>query len=187
MRTSRRQLLPWAGAATVASFVPGCGRGDPAPGGAPPPPSSAFFSEAERSTLTALSEVVIPAGLTTPGGAELGSVAYIERLCTAFEGTTTPFIFAGGPFSGRRPLPTASGEPGTTSPSNERLPKAGSSTTRRSSRPWSAFASPPRRLCGPRRRLPRSAHPARDRGDVLGPRIRRQRGSQRMEARALRG
>jgi hypothetical protein len=120
MRTSRRQLLQWAGAATVASFVPGCGRGDAAPSsGPPPPPSSAFFSEAERSALVALADVVIPAGPTTPGGAELGAVAYIERLCTAFEGTATPFIFAGGPFSGRRPFPTASGEPGTTSPSND--------------------------------------------------------------------
>src|SRR5438445_628873 len=30
MKATRRQLLQWAGAATVVSFVPGCGRGDPA-------------------------------------------------------------------------------------------------------------------------------------------------------------
>lgn len=116
MRPSRRQLLQWAGAATVASFVPGCRSSDAAP--APPPPSSAFFTDAERSALAALADVVIPPG-PGPGGADLGAVAYVERLCTAFEGGPTPFIFAGGPFSGRRPFPTASGEPGTTSPSND--------------------------------------------------------------------
>lgn len=115
MRPTRRQLLQWAGAATVASFVPGCRRDDRAPAAAP---TSAFFSDAERSALATLSNVVIPPG-PGPGGADLGAVAYVERLCTAFEGTTTPFIFAGGPFSGRRPFPTASGEPGTTSPNND--------------------------------------------------------------------
>jgi hypothetical protein len=115
MRPTRRQLLQWAGAATVASFVPGCSSRDTAPA---PPPSTAFFSDAERRALAALANVVIPPG-QSPGGADLGAVAYIERLCTAFDGTTTPFIFAGGPFSGRHPFPTATGEPGTTSPSND--------------------------------------------------------------------
>jgi hypothetical protein len=116
MRPTRRQLLQWAGAATALSFVPGC-KGDDA-ARTPPPPSGAFFTDAERSALAALANVVIPPG-ANPGGADLGAVAYVERLCTAFEGTTTPFIFAGGPFSGRRPFPTTSGEPGTTSPNND--------------------------------------------------------------------
>jgi hypothetical protein len=116
MRPTRRQLLQWAGAATVASFVPGCS--SPRDAATAPPPSTTFFSEPERSALAALANVVIPPG-PGPGGADLGAVAYIERLCTAFEGTTTPFIFAGGPFSGRHPFPSVTGEPGTTSPSND--------------------------------------------------------------------
>lgn len=115
MRPTRRQLLQWAGVATVASFVPGCGARDTATA---PPPSAAFFTDAEKSALATLANVVIPAG-ASPGGADLGAVAYIERLCTAFEGTTTPFIFAGGPFSGRHPFPTATGEAGATSPPND--------------------------------------------------------------------
>ena len=47
------------------------------------PPSSPTPS---GSALAALANVVIPPG-ATPGGADLGAVAYVERLCTAFEGT----------------------------------------------------------------------------------------------------
>ncbi len=114
MTPSRRQLLQWAGAATVASFVPGC-RHDGAAAAAPA--TSTFFSPEERSALGALANVVIPPG-AGPGGADLGAVAYVERLCTAFD-SATPLIFAGGPFSGRRPFPTTSGEPGPTSPNND--------------------------------------------------------------------
>lgn len=115
MRPTRRQLLQWAGAATVASFLPGCGHSDGTP--SPPPPPSTFFSDAERSALATLANVVIPPG-PGPGGADLGAVAYVERLCTAFD-SAVPLIFAGGPFSGRRPFPTTSGEPGPTSPNND--------------------------------------------------------------------
>ncbi|MDB4937814.1 MAG: hypothetical protein JWP87_4786 [Labilithrix sp.] len=113
MKPTRRQLLQWAGAVTAAAWMPGCKTSEDAVA----PAASGFFTESERSALAALSNVVIPPG-PGPGGADLGAVTYVERLCSAFD-APIPLLFAGGPFSGRRPFPTSTGEPGTTSPPND--------------------------------------------------------------------
>ncbi len=57
----------------------------------------AFFGGAERQALAALGDHLLP------GAAALGAVDYIEQLLTAFD-HDPPRIFAGGPFSGRRPI-----------------------------------------------------------------------------------
>lgn len=66
----------------------------------------AFFTPAERATLGAVVDTMVPGAL----GA--GAVAYVERLLAAFD-VDPPAIFAGGPFSGRTPFP----DPETGAPS----------------------------------------------------------------------
>jgi len=66
-------------------------------------PRPAFFSESEFETLGALCDRIIPPD-GDPGALELGAPVYIERLLTAFD-QDVPFLFAGGPFSGRHPFP----------------------------------------------------------------------------------
>jgi len=61
-----------------------------------------FFTGAERRTLAALVDTIIPPD-ADPGAADLGVVDYIERLLTAFE-HRVPTLYAGGPFSGRNPF-----------------------------------------------------------------------------------
>jgi hypothetical protein len=77
---------------------------------------SGFFSDAERRALGALADAVLPPD-DTPGGAALGAVNYIERLCTAFE-NSKPTVFAGGGFSGRVATPAADGTPSSSAPAN---------------------------------------------------------------------
>jgi gluconate 2-dehydrogenase gamma chain len=62
-----------------------------------PATAAAFFSDAQRAALDALADQVLP------GSAALGIVDYLEQLATAFD-YTPPRIYAGGPFSGRRPI-----------------------------------------------------------------------------------
>jgi hypothetical protein len=61
-----------------------------------------FFTRAERRTLEALAESILPAD-ADPGATRLGAVRYIEGLLAAFD-HRVPRIYAGGPFSGRRPF-----------------------------------------------------------------------------------
>jgi hypothetical protein len=101
-RLSRRALLKVLGAA-AAFPLPACGSSNgstDAPG--------ALFTADERRDLGALANYVIPPEGTSPGGADLGAVPYIERLLTAFD-VDPPAIFADGPFSGRKPLPNGFG------------------------------------------------------------------------------
>ncbi|HTY19847.1 MAG TPA: gluconate 2-dehydrogenase subunit 3 family protein [Myxococcota bacterium] len=78
-------------------------------------PAGTFFTDAERATLEALVDRIIPPD-ADPGARQLGAAAYIEQLLTAFDGDT-PFIFAGGPFSNRNPYPdNSTGAPGTIFP-----------------------------------------------------------------------
>ncbi len=113
---SRRELLRYLGALSAAATFPvGCDSSTQVQ----PPPATGYFTAEERGALTALANAVIPVD-DTPGGADLGAVAYIERLLTAFDDTTvTPFIFAGGPFSGRAPFPDDAGHPSTNFPPND--------------------------------------------------------------------
>ena len=61
-----------------------------------------FFTKSERRTLEALCESILPAD-ADPGATRLGVVRYIEGLLTAFD-HRVPRLYAGGPFSGRRPF-----------------------------------------------------------------------------------
>ena len=102
---TRREFLQWVGAGSAVLLLPpGCG-------------SSGFFDDGERRTLAALANAVLPPDDTTPGGAALGAVEYIEALLTAFDQKTPP-IFLGGPYSGRAPFADDSGAPSTNVPPN---------------------------------------------------------------------
>ncbi len=103
---TRREMLVSVGASSVASTLPGLGCGStPAPASSMPPIQKAvtpYFTTEERSVLGALADAVLPPD-DVPGGNALGAVDYIERLLTAFE-EDTPFVYAGGPYSGVRRL-----------------------------------------------------------------------------------
>src|SRR6185437_15230606 len=99
---SRRNFL-FRAAGTGASFylfphllAPKLAQADdsplPASGSAP-----VFFSDPERGALASLCNQIFP------DAAQLGAVDYIETLLTAFE-SDPPRIFAGGPYSGRKPF-----------------------------------------------------------------------------------
>lgn len=69
------------------------------------PPRRRFLTAAERSTLAAAVDRLIPAD-EDPGALELGAVDYIDSLLSAFLDydaglAPAPRIFGGGPFSGR--------------------------------------------------------------------------------------
>ena len=109
---SRRTFLKITSAGAVVLLVPitmeGCSDGEGRP---------RFFTDAERATLEAATARILPAD-ADPGAREAHAVDYIEALLTAFE-HDPPLIFAGGPFSGRQPLPdSASGEPSDDFPKN---------------------------------------------------------------------
>jgi Gluconate 2-dehydrogenase subunit 3 len=61
-----------------------------------------FLTDAERRTLAALQDRILPPD-HDPGADALGCVDYVETLLTAFDGADA-FVFAGGPFSGRSPF-----------------------------------------------------------------------------------
>lgn len=65
-----------------------------------------FFTKTERRALEALVDRIIPPDDGDPGAKELGAARYVEGLLTALDGKRT-HLFAGGPFSGRNPLPDA--------------------------------------------------------------------------------
>jgi hypothetical protein len=59
-----------------------------------------FLTDAERTTLTAAADRLVPPADGHPGAAALGVVDYIDGLLDAFS-VDPPRIWAGGPFSGR--------------------------------------------------------------------------------------
>ena len=109
---SRRSFLKALGLLSAAVAWPGgCRR--LLPRSAPAP----FFSDAERTTLEALVDRIIPPD-SDPGAKALGAAAYVEQLLTAFD-VDPPFVFAGGPFSNRNPYPdNTTGAPGSIFPPN---------------------------------------------------------------------
>jgi Gluconate 2-dehydrogenase subunit 3 len=109
----RRELLAWSAAAGATSAL-GCSSSS----GAGPAAQTTFFSDAERRALGALCDVVLPAD-TAPGASQLGAVAYIERLLTAFDAGGVPTIHTGGPYSGRTPFLDGSGNPSSNYPGND--------------------------------------------------------------------
>jgi hypothetical protein len=109
---SRRQFLRALGAATVLAALPltWVERGWAARRGR-------FFTGAERRTLKALADSILPPDRDA-GAVALGAVRYIEGFLTAFE-HRVPRIHAGGPFSGREPfIDYARGVPGRRHPRN---------------------------------------------------------------------
>jgi hypothetical protein len=104
---SRRSFLTKS-AASSASFyllphaiaLKSASAGEP---GQSPGPRLGFFSDEEFSVLEQLCEQVLP------DSTQMGAANYIENLLTAFE-VDPPRIFAGGPFSGRKPYPGATHE-----------------------------------------------------------------------------
>lgn len=89
---TRRAFLKAAAASAAAAAAPLQCR-----------PRPAFFSPDEFSTLGALCDRILPQD-DEPGALALGAPVYIERLLTAFD-LPEPFVFAGGPYSGRQPFP----------------------------------------------------------------------------------
>ena len=79
--------------------------------------SDGVFTSDEKSALGALADAVIPPD-QDPGGKDLGAVNYIEMLITTIESGADE-IFANGPFSGRQPLPDASGIASSNFPEND--------------------------------------------------------------------
>src|SRR6478735_12383364 len=59
-----------------------------------------FLTDAERATVTAAADRLVPPLEDHPGAAALGVVDYIDGLLDAFS-VDPPRIWAGGPFSGR--------------------------------------------------------------------------------------
>ena len=93
---TRRELIRLLGGAAVVAAIPGCTD--------PKPIATGPFTIAQRATLSAFADVILPPD-DDPGGAQLGAVEYIERFVTIFDVDGTPPVFAGGPFSGRSTLP----------------------------------------------------------------------------------
>jgi hypothetical protein len=115
---TRRELLRWAGAASATSLptlVVGCSSASSSRTPALPKPS--YFTEEETAVLNALADAVVPPD-DVVGASTLGAVNYIETLLTAFD-EDPPKIFAGGPFSGRAPMPSSEGTPSSDFPPNE--------------------------------------------------------------------
>jgi Gluconate 2-dehydrogenase subunit 3 len=75
-----------------------------------------FFTRAERRTLEALCDRILPPD-RDPGAKRLGAARYVESLLGAFDGDP-PFLYAGGPFSGRTPYPNRRGRRSDRSPPN---------------------------------------------------------------------
>src|SRR5262249_53253296 len=102
---TRRQFSELVAAASAIGLG-GCDLAPLTPPSGPPPPPR-FLSDAERSALAVLADIVLPAD-HEPGGAALGTVTFVDTLLSALE-TDPPRIYAGGPYSGRQPFADAHG------------------------------------------------------------------------------
>ena len=101
---SRRVVLKAGGGLVLSAVLPlaGCEGGRPA--GDSAAAGARFLDDAERATLRALVDSLIPAD-TDPGALAAGCDEAIDRLLAAFA-TDPPLIYAGGPFSDRAGAPT---------------------------------------------------------------------------------
>jgi gluconate 2-dehydrogenase gamma chain len=78
-----------------------------------------FFTRHEYATIDAATARFFPTD-DTPGAREARVVEYIDRLLAGGRGGGRPFVFAGGPFSGRTPFPNpATGSPSRRFPRND--------------------------------------------------------------------
>ena len=104
---NRREFLKWVGAGSAILMWPaGCARAG----------AGGFLTSAERRTLAALADAILPPD-DQPGGAALGTVDYVEALLTALDGHA-PTMLRGGPYSGRQPFADDSGAPTTNFPTD---------------------------------------------------------------------
>lgn len=91
---SRRRFLKTAGAMTGAGLL-----GWRLPALADGAPAGGFLTARETATLNAALARMIPA--SGPGdwsAADLGVATYIDNILSAFSGSATPPVFAGGPY-----------------------------------------------------------------------------------------
>lgn len=107
----RREFLKLLGLLSTALAAPAACR----PTLLAPAARGRFFTDAERATLEALCDRILPPD-HEPGARELGAPDYIERLLSAFD-FSQPRLFARGPYSGREPHPDPQqGTPSTSFP-----------------------------------------------------------------------
>jgi hypothetical protein len=111
LAVSRREFLKGAAVLLVALATPWTTRVSRAVAAA----RGRFLTRRELATLAALCERILPAD-HDPGAKALGAATYVDRFLSAFDRRRVPFIFAGGPFSGRTPFP----EPATGAASRRR-------------------------------------------------------------------
>jgi len=95
VNTTRRQLLQWFGAMSLASLPLGCVPNVTSE------PTWRFLTPAEASLWAALADAIWPPGDTTPGGATLGASRYLDRLLSAFD-SDAPLFYADA--EGRSPI-----------------------------------------------------------------------------------
>jgi hypothetical protein len=111
---SRRRLLRTAGAALAALASVPLTHARRALASA----RGRYLTAPELATLEALCDQIIPPD-HDPGASALGAARYIDALLSAFERVRVPFLYAGGPFSGRHPYPdTHAGRPSRRHPPN---------------------------------------------------------------------
>jgi hypothetical protein len=112
VRLRRRTLLKVLGSAPLAAPLVACAGRE----------NTGFLDEREQRALAHLADLVLPPGgsraardpTPTPGGAELGVVAYVDALLAG-----TGLWFASGPYSGRTPLPARDGTASADYPDND--------------------------------------------------------------------
>ncbi len=114
---SRRDFLHGVAVGAVGVALPplACGRPVPAPSS---PTTTGLLGAQEAVALGRLADFVFPPDSSGPGGAGLGTVAYVEQLLGALDGPT-PQVFRDGPYSGRAPFPDADGAATTNFPSDD--------------------------------------------------------------------
>ena len=107
------QLTAAGSAATALPWVPGCG--DSSSSVAPH-----YFDAAQRKIIESMASAISPEDETV-GATGCDVVKYIDRTLAAFD-AKPPFVYGGGPFSGREPFPDPeTGDPTRRFPRNRFL------------------------------------------------------------------
>lgn len=109
--TRRRflQLTAAGTAATALPWAPGCGDASSV--------APRFFDETQRAVVAAMAAAISPEDETV-GATGCDVVEYIDRALAALD-ARPPFLYGGGPFSGREPFPDpTTGDPGRRFPRN---------------------------------------------------------------------
>lgn len=100
-------MYSWVRRRTVISAIPAAVVLGASGCTSPPPSGFGFFSSHQGAVVEDATARIAPgpaddpAEAGHPGAREAGVVHYIDRLLSAMDGTATPLIFAGGPWSNR--------------------------------------------------------------------------------------